>query len=89
MIPLICRRGHVTKQEIGAIRIFDRDTRFEIAPPRRRRFAAAVRRDEDGSVRNRAVPGRGDRPRRRAGRGEGKGGIRGRRPPHSGGREQR
>jgi ATP-dependent RNA helicase DeaD len=31
LVPLICRRGGVGKQAIGAIRIFDRETRFEIA----------------------------------------------------------
>ncbi len=31
MIPLICKAGNVTKQEIGAIKIFDRETKFEIA----------------------------------------------------------
>jgi ATP-dependent RNA helicase DeaD len=30
LIPLICRRGHVTKPDIGAIRIFGRETKFEI-----------------------------------------------------------
>jgi ATP-dependent RNA helicase DeaD len=27
LLPLLCRAGDVTKAEIGAIRIFDRDTR--------------------------------------------------------------
>ena len=31
LLPLLCRAGNVTKAEVGAIRIFDRDTRFEIA----------------------------------------------------------
>ncbi len=31
LLPLICRRGHVTKRDIGAIRIFDKDTRFQIS----------------------------------------------------------
>jgi ATP-dependent RNA helicase DeaD len=31
LLPLICRVGGVTKRDIGAIRIFDRDTKFEIA----------------------------------------------------------
>jgi ATP-dependent RNA helicase DeaD len=31
LIPLICRAGGITKAEIGAIRIFDRETKFEIA----------------------------------------------------------
>jgi ATP-dependent RNA helicase DeaD len=42
MIPLICKAGGVTKQEIGAIRIFDRETKFEIAAPVAQSFAAAT-----------------------------------------------
>jgi ATP-dependent RNA helicase DeaD len=42
LIPLICRQGGITKQEIGAIRIFDGETKFEIAPEAAERFAAAV-----------------------------------------------
>ena len=53
LIPLICRRGHVTKSEIGSIRISERETRFEIARHAAERFAAmAARPDrEDPSVR--------------------------------------
>jgi ATP-dependent RNA helicase DeaD len=42
LIPLICRQGGVTKPEIGAIRIFDTETKFEIAPHAAERFAAAI-----------------------------------------------
>jgi ATP-dependent RNA helicase DeaD len=31
LLPLICRVGGVTKRDIGAIRIFDRETKFEIS----------------------------------------------------------
>jgi ATP-dependent RNA helicase DeaD len=31
ILPLICRLGNVTKAEIGAIRIFDTETKFELA----------------------------------------------------------
>ncbi|WP_334175044.1 DEAD/DEAH box helicase [Pseudoxanthobacter sp.] len=31
LLPLICRRGSVTKDAIGAIRIFDAETAFEVA----------------------------------------------------------
>ena len=31
IIPVICRRGGITKREIGEIRILERETRFEIA----------------------------------------------------------
>ena len=39
---MICRRGHVTRKEIGAIRIFDRETRFEIVEEAAERFAEAA-----------------------------------------------
>jgi ATP-dependent RNA helicase DeaD len=50
LIPLICRRGHVTKPEIGAIRVFGRETKFEIVPAAAERFAAAVRGAHDDGV---------------------------------------
>jgi ATP-dependent RNA helicase DeaD len=42
LLPMICRRGHVTKKDIGQIRIFDRETKFEIAMEAVDRFKAAV-----------------------------------------------
>jgi len=53
LLPLICRRGQVSRREVGTIRILDRESRFEIAPHAAERFLAAVRRadTEDGSVR--------------------------------------
>ncbi|HUO21191.1 MAG TPA: DEAD/DEAH box helicase [Caulobacteraceae bacterium] len=30
LLPMICRRGHVTKREIGAIRVFQHESRFQI-----------------------------------------------------------
>jgi len=50
LIPLICRLGHVTKKDIGEIRIFDRETRFEIAPGVEERFREAVRNAAEGDV---------------------------------------
>ncbi|MGZ3274640.1 MAG: DEAD/DEAH box helicase [Caulobacteraceae bacterium] len=50
LIPLICRRGHVTKPEIGAIRIFGRETKFEIIPAAAERFAAAIKGAHDDGV---------------------------------------
>ena len=43
LIPMICRLGHVTKPEIGSIKIFDQDTKFEIAKHAEAKFAAAVK----------------------------------------------
>ena len=51
LIPLICRRGHVTKKEIGFIKIFDRETKFEIAADAAGRFMAAVERSGDQEIR--------------------------------------
>src|SRR3546814_12719179 len=40
----LCRRGHITKHEVGAIRIFDRETRFEIPSAIAGKFVAALKR---------------------------------------------
>lgn len=52
ILPLICRRGHITKSEIGAIRIGAGETRFQIPRKLAERFAREVARtatqDEDG-----------------------------------------
>jgi ATP-dependent RNA helicase DeaD len=50
LIPLICRRGHVTKRQIGEIRIFARETRFEIAPAAEGGFRDALRNSAEGDV---------------------------------------
>jgi ATP-dependent RNA helicase DeaD len=42
VLPLICRLGDVTRAEVGAIRIFDRETKFEITAEAADRFAVAV-----------------------------------------------
>jgi ATP-dependent RNA helicase DeaD len=43
LIPLICRAGHVTKKDIGQIKIFDRETKFEITKEAEQRFTAAIK----------------------------------------------
>jgi ATP-dependent RNA helicase DeaD len=76
LIPLICRLGHVTKKEIGEIRIFDRETKFEIAPAVESRFREAVRNAAEGDVRIEAAGAPAPRPAPPPGKGG-----RGRRPP--------
>src|SRR5690606_23702958 len=51
ILPMICRQGDVTKQEIGTIRIFDRETRFEIAEDAAPAFIEAVRKTPKGEAR--------------------------------------
>ncbi|CAN5491819.1 DEAD/DEAH box helicase [soil metagenome] len=51
ILPLLCRRGHITKAEIGAIRITADETMFEVPRHVATRFAASVKRtaaDDDG-----------------------------------------
>ncbi|PNG27352.1 DEAD/DEAH box helicase [Methylocella silvestris] len=48
LLPMLCRRGDVTKQDIGAIRIFDRETWFEVAEPAAKQFFANVQRQGGG-----------------------------------------
>lgn len=44
ILPLLCRRGHVVRGEIGAIRIAANETLFEVPQAIASRFLAAVRR---------------------------------------------
>jgi ATP-dependent RNA helicase DeaD len=68
LVPMICRRGHVIKKDIGSIRIFDRETKFEIARAAADRFLAAVKAAPDEPIRIEpaGAPGpRKDRPQGR------------------------
>ena len=49
ILPLLCRRGHVTRTQIGAIRIAASETMFEIPRTAAGRFMAAVKRTADGA----------------------------------------
>ena len=46
LIPLLCRRGNITKRAIGKIRILTRDTRVEIANDAVESFAIALQRPD-------------------------------------------
>ena len=56
LLPFQCRRGHVTRQEIGRIRVLARETQFEVAPYVAQRFAAAARRAEGEDAHIRIIP---------------------------------
>jgi ATP-dependent RNA helicase DeaD len=61
ILPLLCRRGHITKHEVGAIRINAGDTLVEVPRGIADRFAEAVRRTDGsadgGDIRIEPVPG--------------------------------
>ena len=49
ILPMVCRRGHATKRDIGAIRIFERETRFQVTAEAIERFEVAITKgDADG-----------------------------------------
>ena len=84
LIPRICRMGHVTKKEIGEIRIFDGETKFEISREAEARFREALKTSagqKDVRVEPTSPPGpREKRPRSGSPPG---------RPPHKGGKPKR
>jgi ATP-dependent RNA helicase DeaD len=52
LLPMICRRGGIDKQDIGAIRIMDTTTEFEISERVAESFAVKVRRpDKEDNIR--------------------------------------
>ncbi len=55
ILPLLCRRGHVSRGEIGAIRVLPAETQFEVPRAIAARFAAALARtadsgDDEGAI---------------------------------------
>jgi len=88
LIPLICRAGHVTKKDIGQIKIFDRETKFEISKEAEQRFTAAIKaaaesgQDQDMRIEPAVAPAGA-----RAGGGGGRDGPRGGAPRGAGPRD--
>jgi ATP-dependent RNA helicase DeaD len=75
ILPLLCRRGHITKQQIGAIRIGAAETQFQVPRAAADKFAAAVARtaaaEDDGLLierlgNERPAPNRPPKPHRGA-----------------------
>lgn len=56
LLPLICRVGHVTRREIGAIRIDDTESRFQISADDAERFLRGVQASGGGEKSIRILP---------------------------------
>ncbi|WP_397399700.1 DEAD/DEAH box helicase [Phenylobacterium sp.] len=68
LVPLICRLGHVTKKDIGLIKIFDNETKFEITREAEPRFREAIKTAADaGDIRINPAGAPGAPPPRAAG----------------------
>ncbi|RVU19837.1 DEAD/DEAH box helicase [Methylobacterium oryzihabitans] len=67
LLPMLCRRGEVTREEVGAIRIFDRETKFEIRGGAAERFAHSFGRTGPADLQVEPLPGEAEaaRPPRR------------------------
>ena len=69
IMPLICRRGHVTRSEIGAIRVGPGETWFQIPRGMAAKFAQAVQRtanadgEDESGIRIEPSPPGGEPPR--------------------------
>lgn len=74
---MLCRRGNITKQDIGVIRILEHETKFEVAEPVAAQFAINMGRPGGDNFRierlsnssaqvNPEAPAKGTKPKRRA-----------------------
>jgi ATP-dependent RNA helicase DeaD len=57
LLPMLCRKGKITKQDIGVIRIFDTETKVEIAEPVAAQFAVNMKRPGGDNIRVERVSG--------------------------------
>ena len=62
LLPLICKAGQISKAEIGAIKIHDRDTRFQVLAEFADQFADTVRtsKHKEGHISRVVVPSAAD-----------------------------
>ncbi len=67
LLPLICRLGHVTKRDVGSIKIFERETKFEITREAEAKFRAALAQpnDEGVSIGDAVAPAPGEKSLRK------------------------
>ena len=67
LLPLICRLGHVTKRDVGSIKIFDRETKFEITKDAETKFRGALNQpnDEGVTIQDAVAPAAGEKSLRK------------------------
>lgn len=82
ILPLLCRRGHITKNEVGAIRIQPNETLFQIPRAIAAKFASAVARSADRDDQDVTIEPAEQGPMPRAPRGAGRGANSEGRRPH-------
>ena len=48
LLPMICKAGNITRDDVGSIKVFDEETRFEISAAKSAAYAEAVARNGSG-----------------------------------------
>lgn len=57
LLPMICRRGGIEKNDIGAIKIYDANSEFEISAEAAEKFLVMIKRpDKEDNIRIEALP---------------------------------
>jgi ATP-dependent RNA helicase DeaD len=51
LLPMICRAGGLARADVGAIRVFDQETQFEISAEAAGKFSADVKKRVEGNLR--------------------------------------
>jgi ATP-dependent RNA helicase DeaD len=59
LVPMICRTGGLTKADIGTIRVFDHETKFEISAEAAEKFTADIRKRGAGNPNIEPISGEG------------------------------
>ena len=67
LLPEICRQGEITKKDVGAIRVFDTETLFQVDAKVAERFSALVSERKKGGVRILPAPDQSGESRARPG----------------------
>jgi ATP-dependent RNA helicase DeaD len=62
ILPLICKAGNITRDDVGAIKVFDEETRFQISAAKAAEYAETVARNGSGENGVTITPS-GTRPR--------------------------
>jgi ATP-dependent RNA helicase DeaD len=68
LVPMICRTGGLTKADIGTIRVFDHETKFEISAEAAEKFTADIRKRGAGNPNIEPISGEGGGPARVGGK---------------------
>ena len=56
ILPLICKAGNITRDDVGAIKVFDEETRFQISAAKAAEYAETVARNGSGRERRHHRP---------------------------------